>query len=135
MITPFYDPSMYEYPLVGAAMLDEGLIAAITDLIGPEDFQVEETRLIWSAILELKRDDQAVDVVTVSDQAEIPIFNCAEIARNTHTTSKDSVLTWANIVRSKGRLLRLRRSLQAAADQANEHDADVSRLPPIHATY
>lgn len=128
MSSQHYDASMYEYPLVGAAMLEQGLIVAIADLIGPEDFQVEETRRIWSAILELKRDDQSVDVVTVSDKSELPIFVCAEIARNTHTTSKDSVLTWANIVRNKGRLLRLRRSLQAAADQANEQYADVESI-------
>lgn len=124
----YYDASMYEYPLVGAAMLEESLVSAIADMVGPEDFQIDETRLIWSAILDLKRENQSVDVVTVSDKTELPTYACAEIARNAYTTSKDSVLTWAGIVRDKGRLMRLRRALQSAADEANEQSADVDSI-------
>ena len=128
MSSQYYDPSMYEYPLVGAAMIDESLIAAIADITSPDDFQLDVTRLIWSSILDLKREEQSVDIITVSDKTELPTYECAEIARNTYTTSKDSVITWANIVRNKGRLMRLRRALQAAADEANEDAADVDSV-------
>lgn len=124
----FYDPSLLEYPLVGAVMVDDSLVAYLEEIISPSDFQLDDAMSIWSTVVELKREGKAADVISVSERSGLEIHVLAEIARNCYSTSLSSARTWANEVRERAKLRRLKITLQLAAEQASEQDADVESV-------
>ena len=57
-----------EEAILGAVMIESRMIDDLQELLTPESFYKEEHIKIYSAILELWRDNKAVDILTVTEQ-------------------------------------------------------------------
>jgi len=57
-----------ERSVLGAIMLDNHALNAAVERLKPEDFFLPQHRLIFNQMIELGRAQQAIDLVTVSDQ-------------------------------------------------------------------
>ena len=54
--------------MIGAIILDEKSLAGVVDIIKVEDFYFEDLKSCYEAILELSRNGQPIDFVTVLNQ-------------------------------------------------------------------
>lgn len=59
-----------EASVVGAAIMDGSLVADLAEIVRPRDFAGAGYRTVWSAILNLTKQGQAVDLLTLSDHLE-----------------------------------------------------------------
>ena len=57
-----------EQAVLGAMLLEKSAIVAATELLCADDFYREAHRLVFEAIVELSRRDEAADLVTVTEQ-------------------------------------------------------------------
>ena len=57
-----------EQAVLGAMLLEKKAIVAATELLKPDDFYREAHKLVFEAIVELSRRDEAADLVTVVEQ-------------------------------------------------------------------
>ena len=57
-----------EEAVLGALMLEKNALAAVVDLLKPESFYVDAHNKIYNAILELWKNRQVVDILTVTNQ-------------------------------------------------------------------
>lgn len=102
-----------EQAVLGGLMIDNRHFDAVHEQIAPDDFYRPTHRLIFSALLELAKLDEPLDVVTLSDRLsdedkleEIGgLAYLAELANN--TPSAANILAYANIIREKSIARRL----------------------------
>jgi replicative DNA helicase len=59
-----------EMSLLGAILIDEEVLANVTDIVSPEDFYDQKHRIIFDAMLRLFEHHKPVDLLTLSDQIE-----------------------------------------------------------------
>ena len=57
-----------EQSVLGAMMIEKEAIIKVTEMLNPEDFYRESHRLIFRAILALYNRNEAVDIITVTEQ-------------------------------------------------------------------
>ena len=57
-----------EEAVLGALMLEKNALSAVVDILKPEAFYVDAHSRIYNAILNLWKDKQAVDILTVTNQ-------------------------------------------------------------------
>ncbi len=57
-----------EQSVIGAMLIDKNAVDLITEELVPEDFYREAHRVIFNAIVTLRSDDKAVDMITVVDE-------------------------------------------------------------------
>lgn len=57
-----------EEAILGAAMLETEALMTVADLLRPEDFYIEQNRIIWEAIISLFKNDSPIDMRTVTNQ-------------------------------------------------------------------
>lgn len=56
-----------ESSVIGAALLDSGIVANLSEIVRPDDFAFIECRTAWGAIVNMVRAGSDVDLLTVSD--------------------------------------------------------------------
>lgn len=116
-----------EQAVLGGLMIDNRHFDAVHEQIAPDDFYRPTHRLIFTALLELAKLDEPLDVVTLSDRLsdqdkleEIGgLAYLAELANN--TPSAANILAYTNIIREKSIARRL---IHAAS-----HISEASFLP------
>ncbi|ESA38423.1 replicative dna helicase [Leptolyngbya sp. Heron Island J] len=118
-----------EYDIIGAILVDPGAIARIAHKLPPEAFYVHNHRTIYQACLELHRDGQIVDLMTV----------CTALANNKQLDKVggksaiaqmfDLCLTSANVEQHADLILEkhFRRCMARAGAEIQEISKDVSR--------
>ena len=57
-----------EQSVIGAMLIDKEAIAKTSEILRPEDFYRQDNRVIYEAILALYNKNEAVDLVTVTEQ-------------------------------------------------------------------
>jgi len=57
-----------EQAMLGSALVDDGAINLVADVLPPEDFYVEAHRAIWNAMLAVHHDGAEVDAVTLAKE-------------------------------------------------------------------
>lgn len=113
-----------EQSVIGACLLQNGLIDKIVEILTYRDFASVENAVIWSAMVLLRNANRDVDLVTVSERLEQDnasddvggLSYLADIARN--TPSAANAITYANIVAdlsARRRLLGELSSIEAMA--------------------
>lgn len=110
--------SQYEAPLVGALLLEGELIPEVAAIARPDHFDDPALRKIYQAILALDADGGPTDVVTVSENAEVPLQEVATLARDTYSTDRSVVNGWAAAVVKEAKSQRLRWQLQSLWEQS-----------------
>lgn len=115
-----------ERSLIGALLIDGGLLTRVMEHVVPDDFAVEAHRLAYDACLALSDRKEAVDLVTV--QAELERHGRLERAGGTaylaslldNVPDVESVETYAKLVREaalrRQLILQSRRAARAAVD-------------------
>lgn len=115
-----------ELSVIGAAMIDNDLVAELAEIIRPDDFYLVPHRAIWGGILNLARDGKPCDLVTLSDHLEAhglmesvgTLADLAEIARAVPVASNGA--HYAEAVAD----LAQRRRLISTLPEAEERIAD-----------
>lgn len=114
--------TQYEALVIGAAMMENSLIADLAETLRVEDFAGDGHAEIWKAIIQAKAEGQPADIVTVSEGCSVPLVTLAEYARGTYSTNPEQVSTWAQIIRERARRERLAGGLHAIAVSGSEAD-------------
>jgi len=102
-----------EQSVLGGVLIDHNCMAAVSELIGEDDFYFEHNKAIFAVMLELFNTNKAIDIVTVSDallgQSKLDavggISYLSNIASSVPTTA--NITQYANIVAQKALLRRL----------------------------
>ena len=102
-----------EQSLLGSLMLDSHIIDEVESEIEVRDFYRSDHQKIFTAILDLSKRDEAIDVITVSEELEKSgklkevggIAYLGSLAKN--TPNSGNVVSYANIVRDNAILRRL----------------------------
>jgi replicative DNA helicase len=86
-----------EEAVLGAVMLDKGVIPLLADSIRPDSFYKMEHQLIFEAFLKLFSDDKPIDIMTVSEQ--LKAMDKLEMVGGRYYISKltDRVASSANV--------------------------------------
>ncbi|MGM0783871.1 MAG: replicative DNA helicase [Pseudomonadota bacterium] len=115
-----------ELSVIGAAMLENELVAELAEIVRPDDFHLIPHRTIWGAIINLARDGKPCDLVTLGDYLEAnglmdsvgTLADLAEIARCVPVASNAS--HYADVVAD----LAQRRQLLGTLPDAEQRIAD-----------
>jgi replicative DNA helicase len=123
-----------EKNILGGILIDDSAIVKIADLITDQDFYDPRHRLIFMAIVELFRSNQAIDVVTVTTylKAHKLISKSGGAAYLTElvsdTASAANIVDYAGLVKETA----VRRNLISMSSQINElareEDRDLSEV-------
>lgn len=103
-----------EQAVVGSLLLDNELIDEVTDILGVSDFYLRAHRLIFSAILSQRDQNESADIITISDLLRTQnklhdVGGSSYIASLTETAVPNAQLVreYAVIVREKAHLRQL----------------------------
>ena len=119
-----------EQSVIGAAMLDAEQVPALAEIVRPDDMSVFEHRAIWGAVINVAKQGEKTDVLTVtahleaSDQLESVggMSALTEMARNTPSTA--NAAAYAEIVADLAQRRRLINTLPDAEKRiADRHTA------------
>ncbi len=102
-----------EQSVLGGILIDHNCMAAVSELIGEQDFYFEHNRAIFAVMLDLFNTNRAIDIVTVSDalthQSKLDavggVSYLSNIASSVPTTA--NITQYADIVAQKSLLRRL----------------------------
>ncbi len=123
-----------EQSLIGSLIMDDTRIVEVESIVSPEDFYYKDMMLIYTAILELKRDNKAVDLVTLkshlADKGNLDkvggISAISKLALNVPTSV--NAKHYAGIVKEKSRLrdiIRINETIIAEAYKSEEKAASI----------
>ena len=121
-----------EQSVLGGLMLDNNAWDSVAELVSEQDFYRRDHRLIFSAILQLTREQQPFDVVTLGEVLTRTgqlddlggMAYLAELAKNTPSAS--NILAYATIVRERSVLRQLIKVSNEIADSAYNPSRRVS---------
>ena len=123
-----------EQAVLGAMLLEKRAIGEAMELLRPEDFYREAHRLVFEAILELAKRDEAADLVTVTEQLK-KTDNLEKAGGIAFVTSlANAVPTAANIKYHAQIVLekaQLRHLINTATEIAGEAYEDTDDLPNL----
>lgn len=122
-----------EHAVLGAMMIRPELIDSLTEDISGADFFRAEHKIIFDRITELHADHGQIDVITVSDNLQLPghefaLAYVAEIAHNTPSVA--NAYAYAKIVAERA----VRRRMLAAAQDIQDLAQDEGDLQECIAT-
>lgn len=107
-----------EQSLLGALLIDKDAILKIADIVAPEDFYKDKHRMIFEAILDLFRDREPIDLLSLGNRLEAK-KQLEEIGGRSYLITLTNmvptaahVTNYANIIQKKATLRRL---LEAAS--------------------
>ncbi len=120
-----------EQATLGSLLISKEAVYEVVDILFPEDFYREAHRKIYSAILDLFREDKAIDLITVSEKLKeyklldevggIPYL--AELVNSVPSAS--NVIYYAKVVEKKAILRSLIQSATNIISMAYEETEDV----------
>ena len=119
-----------EQSLLGSLMLDSHIIDDVESEIEMRDFYRSDHQKIFRAILALSKNDEAIDVVTVSEELEKSgklkevggLAYLSSLAKN--TPNSGNVISYAKIVRDNAILRRLIETSNDIIEKAYHPDGD-----------
>ncbi|HET8789948.1 MAG TPA: DnaB-like helicase C-terminal domain-containing protein, partial [Modicisalibacter sp.] len=131
----FYDPAMYENPLLGAALVDSDIALSLLESVTPDDFVIPDHRAIWGAVIKTSRSPETMNIVDVSEQSGVAINYLAELVRNSYSTDAKVVNNWRDAIKKKSRLHRMQANFQSLIEQSQQSGADVDDIARQAAGY
>lgn len=128
-----------EQAVLGAVLNNQRALDDVMDVIQAENFSRQEHRLIYQTILDIDGDNNAVDVVTVSDRMEANGLSLkaggleylATLANN--TPSSYNAATYARLVHEAAIEREMRAALTRGFDRLNEPGTTREKLDAIQA--
>lgn len=123
-----------EIAVIGSALTNPHSVAESAEIVRPDDFYFPQNREIYSAILELFNENEAIDFITVSNRLsqndKLDAVGGIEYLRNaaTNVPTTRHVTYYSNIIRDKATLRALIQRSNAIADLAYSETDKVERV-------
>lgn len=123
-----------EASVIGTAMVDGDQIPALAGTLRPDDFYDQHHRMIWSGILNVARDGQPCDIVTMHEHFQATgqadelggIGALAEMSRNVPATANAGI--YAEIVADMAQRRRIAGALPYAASEASDRETPADEI-------
>ncbi|MDO4265828.1 MAG: replicative DNA helicase [Eubacteriales bacterium] len=123
-----------EQSVIGSMLMDKDAIAAVAELLTPEDFYQRQYAIMFDAIISLFGKDKPVDLVTLQDKLikdnappEMQSLDFIKDILNTVPTSANAK-SYAEIVRDKAVLRRLIRSSEGIIQKCYEQSEETEDI-------
>ncbi len=123
-----------EQSVIGAMIMDRDAITAVADRLSPDDFYVQEFRVMFEAMKEMFAAGQAVDITTLivklREKDIAPEFCGLEHIMNivNATPTSANIKYYADIVQNKAVERRLIKVLEGLASETYQEKTDVQEL-------
>ncbi len=134
-MSTYYDPHLYEGPLLGAAMMSPDLALSLTEHLRPEDFVIGEHRAAWAAVMQLSKEPDTLNLVDVAERSGVDVAYLAQLARDCHSTDAKVVGAWREVIQEKARLHRLQGNFAALIEESQQSGASVADITRKAAGY
>lgn len=123
-----------EQAVLGAMLIKKEAIAEVQEILQPDDFYREAHRIVYEAMVQLQNDDEAVDLVTLTEQLRKSeqldkiggLAFITQLANAVPTAA--NVVYHAKIVKEKAELRSLINAATAIASAAYEDNTDVENI-------
>ena len=123
-----------EQAVLGAMLIKKEAIAEVQEILQPDDFYRAAHRTVYEAMLQLQNDDEAVDLVTLTEQLRKSeqldkiggLAFITQLANAVPTAA--NVVYHAKIVKEKAELRSLINAATAIASAAYEDNTDVENI-------
>lgn len=123
-----------EESVLGALLIDGNAIVKISDLIGPDDFYADKHRLIYSAMVDLYRQHEPIDLLALSNRLK-ELGKLEEIGGRSYLAklsgrvpTSSHILSHSQIIQRKATLRRLLSSASEMTKLAYQEDMDVQHI-------
>lgn len=123
-----------EQAVLGAMLIKKEVIAEVQEILQPDDFYREAHRIVYEAMVQLQNNDEAVDLVTLTEQLRKSeqldkIGGLAFITQLANVVpTAANVVYHAKIVKEKAELRSLINAATAIASAAYEDNTDVENI-------
>ena len=123
-----------EQAVLGAMLIKKEAIAEVQEILQPDDFYREAHRIVYEAMVQLQNNDEAVDLVTLTEQLRKSeqldkIGGWAFITQLANAVpTAANVVYHAKIVKEKAELRSLINAATAIASAAYEDNTDVENI-------
>lgn len=123
-----------EQAVLGAMLIKKEAIAEVQEILQPDDFYREAHRIVYEAMVQLQNNDEAVDLVTLTEQLRKSeqldkiggLAFITQLANAVPTAA--NVVYHAKIVKEKAELRSLINAATAIASAAYEDNIDVENI-------
>lgn len=123
-----------EQAVLGAMLIKKEAIAEVQEILQPDDFYREAHRIVYEAMVQLQNNDEAVDLVTLTEQLRKSeqldkiggLAFITQLANAVPTAA--NVVYHAKIVKEKSELRSLINAATAIASAAYEDNTDVENI-------
>lgn len=123
-----------EQAVLGAMLIKKEAIAEVQEILQPDDFYREAHRIVYEAMVQLQNNDEAVDLVTLTEQVRKSeqldkiggLAFITQLANAVPTAA--NVVYHAKIVKEKAELRSLINAATAIASAAYEDNTDVENI-------
>lgn len=123
-----------EQAVLGAMLIKKEAIAEVQEILQPNDFYREAHRIVYEAMVQLQNNDEAVDLVTLTEQLRKSeqldkiggLAFITQLANAVPTAA--NVVYHAKIVKEKAELRSLINAATAIASAAYEDNTDVENI-------
>ena len=123
-----------EQAVLGAMLIKKEAIAEVQEILQPDDFYREAHRIVYEAMVQLRNNDEAVDLVTLTEQLRKSeqldkiggLAFVTQLANAVPTAA--NVVYHAKIVKEKAELRSLINAATAIASAAYEDNTDVENI-------
>ena len=123
-----------EQAVLGAMLIKKEAIAEVQEILQPDDFYREAHRIVYEAMVQLQNNDEAVDLVTLTEQLRKSeqldkiggLAFITQLANAVPTAA--NVVYHAKIVKEKAELRSLINAATAIASAAYEDNTDVENI-------
>ena len=115
-----------ERAVLAVVMNDSHAIFPVMEVLDdPDDFQEQLHRSIYTAIIDLTREDIVPNIHTVSERTRIPIEALQEISKRFNTKANKEVRYLAEVVAREATWRRINEALDSAKELAAEKPTDI----------
>lgn len=118
-----------EQSVLGSILLSKDAIVMVTDIITEEDFYKEFHQEIFSAMLQLNKKSEPIDLITLLDKLEKEDLSAEQITYITDLTSvpdfTDNIISYAKIVKEKSMLRALIQASQNIIEKSYREEIEV----------
>ena len=118
-----------EQSVLGSILLSKDAIVMVTDIITEEDFYKEFHQEIFSAMLQLNKKSEPIDLITLLDKLGKEDLSAEQITYITDLTSvpdfTDNIISYAKIVKEKSMLRALIQASQNIIEKSYREEIEV----------
>ena len=123
-----------EQSVLGALLIDSDSIVKISDFIGPDDFYADKHRIIFTAMLDLFRQHEPIDLLALSNRLK-ELGKLEEIGGRSYLTKLTSsmptsshIISHAQIIQRKATLRRLISASSEITRLSFQEDIDLQHI-------